>query len=141
MSDTATSTFEPYDHEVLGIIRVQKLLNDRAQAKNHNYKDFEREIRERFAEIGLTVDVNWYTFGYEQADGGVREEQGAAMPEITITGRTENHVMDRDRQVHEAVSNILQLPGEDGWIKTDPETMRRFLGNQRGGGHGHGHKH
>ncbi len=123
-----------YDHEVKQIIELQALLNERRHGLR-NYNDFEREIRDRFAAIGFTVDVNWYRFALDEVP------QDGAMPEITITGRTEKHVFDPDRQVHEAVSNVLELPGEEGWIKTDPDTVRNFLEGNAGHGHGHGHSH
>lgn len=133
------TAFEPYDHEVVDILRVQDELRQRAASKRLNYTDFEREIHERFAAIGIGVAVNWYRFGHERPDGTVEEAEGAAMPEITITGRLDRgHVMDRDRQVHEAVSNILQLPGQEGWIRTDPAAVGRFM---KGHGNGHGHRH
>lgn len=129
-----TDILNVLDSEVLAIERVHLALQDRARGRKLNYNDFEREAKERFAEIGFVVAVNWYRFSVD----GV-EQEDAAMPEITVTGRTEAKAWDPDRQVHEAVSNILELPGQDGWIKTDPETLRRFLGDQ--GGHGHGHSH
>lgn len=121
-----------YDHEVEAVLALQAELNTRAQSQRLNYPTFEREIRERFAGLGLTVDVNWYRFSID----GI--EQDGAMPEITITGRTEKIAWDPDRQVHEAVHDVLGL-GEEGWIKTDPETLKRFMSGQ--GGHGHGHRH
>jgi hypothetical protein len=123
-----------YDHEVKQVIGLMELLNEAARRGPLNYADFEREIRDRFARLGFTVDVNWYRFSV----GGV--EQDGAMPEITLTGRTDGKFQfDPDRQVHEAVHNVLELPGEDGWIKTDKETLRNFLDGN--GGHGHGHHH
>jgi hypothetical protein len=123
-----------YDHEVKQVLALMEALNARAASGQHNYNDFEREFRGRFAEIGFTVDVSWYRFSV----GGV--EQDGAMPEITITGRTdEKFRFDPDRQVHEAVSNVLELPGEDGWISTDKETLRNFLDGNGGPGHGHHH--
>jgi len=124
-----------YDHEVEEILQLQLKLNDKARYGRHNYIDFEREIRERFAGIGFTVEVSWYGFSV----GG--QPQEGAMPEVTVTGRTDGkHVFDKDRQVHEVTSNVLGLPEEDaGVIKTDRETVRRFMeGNS---GHGHGHSH
>jgi hypothetical protein len=124
-----------YDHEVKQLIGLMAELNERAKAKQHNYTDFEREIRDRFAKLGFTVDVNWYTFSIDGA-----EQHGAAMPEITVTGRTDDKFQfDPDRQVHEAVHNVLELPGEEGWIPTDKETVRNFLDGN--GGHGHPHNH
>jgi len=119
-----------YDHEVKAILALQAELNARAQSQRLNYTAFEREIRERFGQLGFTVDVNWYRFSL----GGT--EQDGAMPEITVTGRAEAHTFDPDRQVHEAVHDVLDL-GEEGWIKTDPETLKRF----KEGNHGPGHHH
>lgn len=124
-----SNVLDIYDHEVLAIERVLGELNAKARDKKLNYNDFEREIRDRFAAIGFEVDVNWYTFSV----GGV-EQEDAAMPEITVTGRAEKTDWDPDRQVHEAVNNILQLPGQDGWIKTSPEAVGRLM---RGKGRGH----
>jgi hypothetical protein len=132
---TATDSIaDLYDHEVEEILAVQLVLNQRAADKRHNYRDFEREIRGRFAEIGFTVDVNWYTF----AVGGTPQE--GAMPEITVTGRTMKINWDPDRQVHEAVHDVLGL-GDEGWIKTDPDTLKNFKDGNGGHSHSHGHSH
>jgi hypothetical protein len=123
---------ELYDHEVDEALGVLAKLQDRAAARSHNYTDFEREIRERFAEIGLTVHVNWH--GYSV---GGQVQEGSAMPEVTITGRTDpKFAFDPDRQVHEVTANILDLPGQEGVIKTDPAAMRGLLD---GSDHGNGH--
>jgi hypothetical protein len=123
-----------YDHEVKAVIELLAELNERAQAKQHNYGDFEREIRDRFAKLGFTVDVNWYEYALGE------KKQDGAMPEITVTGRTDDKFQfDPDRQVHEAVHNVLELPGEEGWISTDPDTLKRFTEGQGGHGHDHGH--
>lgn len=124
-----------YDHEVKQVIELLAELNERAGAKQRNYEEFEREIRDRFAKLGFTVDVSWYSFSVSG------QPQEGAMPEVTITGRTDDKFQfDPDRQVHEAVSNVLELPGEDGWIKTDPDTLKNFM-DGNGGGHAHGHHH
>lgn len=128
-----SNVLDIYDHEVQGLLDLQEKLQERAKAKRHNYNDFEREIKDEFAAIGFTVNVNWN----EYAIGGVRQE--GAMPTITVTGRVDKKfVFDPDRQVYEAVHDVLGL-GESGWIKTDPETLKRFTDGQ--GGHGHGHHH
>lgn len=121
-----------YDHEVEKIIEVRQYLTEKARYGRHNFIDFEREIRERYAAAGFTVDVSWYEFEV----GG--QKQDGAMPEVTITGRTAPHVFDQDRQVHEVTNDILGL-GDAGVIKTDPDTVRNFL--EGGGGHGHDHAH
>lgn len=128
----ASDIADLYDTEVEQILQVQERLNDRARHRRHNYNDFDREIREAFAEIGFTVEVNWHEF----AVGG--QKQDGAMPEVTVTGRTdESRVFDKDRQVHEVTHNVLGIPGEEGVIKTDPDTLKNFREGQ--GGHGHSH--
>jgi len=122
-----------YDHEVDQLMRVQARLTDRARHRRHNFLDFQREIEQAFAEVGFTVHVNWHRFA---VDG---QEQDGAMPEVTVTGRVDpSFTFDKDRQVHEVTHDVLGL-GEEGVIKTDPETVRRFM--ERNSGHGHGHSH
>jgi hypothetical protein len=129
-----SDVLDVYDHEVDDLMRVQARLTEKARYRRVNYNDFDREIREAFAEIGFTVQVNWHRFSV----GG--QEQEGAMPEVTVTGRTAPHVFDKDRQVHEVTRNVLGLPEEDaGVIKADRETVRSFM--EGGGGHGHGHSH
>ena len=128
-----TDVLDLHDSEVEEILQLQLRLNDRARYRRHNYNDFDREIREAFAQIGFTVEVNWHEFAV-----GSQKQEGA-MPEVTITGRTEAREFDKDRQVHEVTHNVLGLPGEEGVIKADPDTLKSFLDGN--GGHGHGHSH
>jgi hypothetical protein len=123
-----------YDSEVKQLLEFQAALTERARSGPLNYAAFEREMRDKAAELGFTIDVNWYRYSIDGA------EQDGAMPEITVTGRTDTAFrFDPDRQVHEAVHNVLDLPGETGWIKTDPDTVKNFLDGQGGHGHDHGH--
>jgi hypothetical protein len=109
-----------YDSEVREIEKVLKLLQERLQGKSRNFPAAEKEIKERFAEIGFIASVNWYEYAVGE------EKQDGAMPEISITGRIEKREFDHDRQVHEVTNDVLEL-GEGGTIKTDPETVRKFL--------------
>jgi hypothetical protein len=122
-----------YDHEVKQLIELSAELTELARSRQHNYNDFERMIRDRFARLGFLVDVNWYTYAVDDVP------QEGALPEITVTGRTDDKFrFDPDRQVHEAVSDVLEL-GEEGWISTDKDTVRNFL--EGTGAHKHGHEH
>ena len=123
-----------YDHEIIAITGISNKLMERHAGQWRNYRDIEREIHDRFNEAGFLVYVNWY---YWMIDGQTQE---GCLPEITVIGRTEKHDFDHDRQVHEVTHNILEIPGAEGVIKTDPDTVKNFLGGQ-GGGHGHGHGH
>ncbi len=113
----SSDVLDIYDHEVDKILAVLAALRDRASGRMLNYQAFEREIGERFAAIGFTVDVNWYEF---EAGG---QRQDGAMPEVTITGRTDqSFAFDPDRQVHEAVHDVLGL-GEAGGVMTGRDTV------------------
>ena len=129
---------ELYDHEMAAALDVLDKLRQRARERSRNYNDFEREIKERFEDIGLTVDVNWHSYAMNRV-----VQVGSALPEVTITGRTEKHVFDPERQVHEVVNNVLGLPEEDaGVIKTDQgESFKRLMSGEHDHGHGHTHSH
>lgn len=129
---TTTAPPEIADSEILEIERVLTTLNQRALDKSHSFEAFEREIKERFEDVGFVVAVSWYEFGREGQVGAV---PNAAMPEITITDRCERKPFDHDRQVHEVTSNILGLPGQEGVIKTNTSGMNRLV---KGHKHGHG---
>jgi hypothetical protein len=120
------------DSEILGIERTLLALQQRAQDKQRNFADFEREIRERFEDLGFVVTVSWYEFGREGQVGAV---PGAALPEITIVDRCERKPFDHDRQVHEVTHNILGLPGAEGVIKTNTTGMRRLTEGRAHGQH------
>jgi hypothetical protein len=129
------SDIELYDSEIKEIEAVLLRLNDKVGA-SVDYEAFTREIVQRFEDIepqGFIVRVAWYEF----ARGGKKVE-GAYMPEITITGRTERPgEFDHGRLAHEIRENILELPGQEkGLIKADKETMRRFISEH--GKHSHG---
>ena len=100
-----------YDHEVEQIIAVQNQLLARCGAMR-NYGDFEREIKERFAEIGFAAQVTWHTYSL----GGKPQE--GALPDVTLTGRLERREFDHDRQVAEVTRNVLNIPGQEGVIKS-----------------------
>lgn len=121
------------DSEVLEIEKVLTFLKQRARDKRRNFSDFEREIKERFEDIGFVVTVSWYEFGREGTPGAI---PGAAMPEVTISGRCERKPFDHDRMVHEVTRNILGLPGQEGVIKTNTPGMKRLVeGHKHGRGH------
>ena len=101
-----------YDSEVKAIQEVLNSLRDRTY-KSHNLHAFEREILERYAEIGFVGNVLWYESNVE----------GVFVPEVEIVGRCapiKGGEFDHDRMRHEVVNNYLGLPSEDaGIIKTD----------------------
>lgn len=127
------SILDVYDHEIDKILAVQEKLQERARDRPRNYNDFEREIKERYEDIGFIVTVKWKNY----AMNGV-VQQGSALPEVDFVGRCDpKFVFDHDQQVHEVTHNILGIPGQEGVIKTDDgEAFRRL---RSGDGHGPPH--
>lgn len=91
----------PLDSELLELQRVKGELEGRTY-KAHNLDAFDREIVERFGEIGWKVDVKWH-------ETNVR---GTYIPVVEIVDRIERKEFDHERMAHEVRRNILDIPGE-----------------------------
>jgi hypothetical protein len=113
-----TQGFQVYDHEILAVEKVLQRLRERS-ASRRDLSDFDREIRQRFEDIGFVVRVDWYDTNVE----------GTFMPEITMIGRVEKVDFDFDKQVAEVTGDILEL-GDGGVISTPREALEK-----------HEHKH
>jgi hypothetical protein len=122
-----TQQIDVYDHEVDQLIAIQETLMARCGSLR-NYGDFEREIKDRYAEAGFVAQVVWRRYSID----GVPQE--GALPDVTIVGRTGRHDFDHDRQVHEVTSNLLGIPGQEGVIRTDQGGSFKAFRE-----HGHGH--
>lgn len=106
------------DSEVDLLQKTAETLQDRTY-KTHNLAAFEREILERFQEVGFRVDVKWFTA--QDEDG--RPVEGVFMPQVDVVGRCtplKPGEFDHDQMRHEVVNNYLGLPSQDaGIIKPD----------------------
>lgn len=103
-----------HDHEILECERVLEAIADK-QGKATDLEAFRQEVKGRFEEIGLVVDVKVY-------ESGVQD--GAWEFDIEIVGRTErlSHGFDHERQQWEVRSDLLDL-GTGGTIKVDGKTL------------------
>ena len=129
--DDMTKGIDVLDSEVLQIERVLNVLKARSKNQMRNYDDFQREIKERFAEIGFVVDVLWYETNIETVK----------MPEIVIKGRTESKAFDRDQMTAEVTGDLLGF-GEGGVIKTDKAKVEAMMdGSYKGNSIKGAHKH
>lgn len=91
----------PLDSELLELQRVKATLEDRTY-KAHRLEAFDREIVERFGEIGWKVDVKWHETNVA----------GTYIPVVELVGRCERKEFDHDQMAHEVRQNILNIPGE-----------------------------
>lgn len=130
-ADDVTKGADVLDSEILEIEKVLNTLKARSRGQMRNYDDFQREIKERFAEIGFVVDVVWYETNLAEVK----------MPEIVIKGRTEAKAFDRDKMVHEVTSDILGT-GQGGVIKTDKAKVEAMMdGSYKGSSIKGAHQH
>lgn len=91
----------PLDSELLELQRVHRELEGRTY-KAHNLDAFDREIVERFGEIGWKVDVKWHE----------TNQRGTYIPVVEVVDRIQRKEFDHDQMAHEVRKNILDIPGE-----------------------------
>lgn len=119
------SLIDLHDSEIIAAEKVLQKLNEK-QGKSLNLEAFRREIIERFAsEANLVVRVKPFT----------TNQEGLFAFVIEIIDRIAGQ-FDPDRQVHEAVNDLLDL-GEGGVIQTG-SGLHVVQGGHR---HGKGHHH
>lgn len=119
------------DSEILAIERGPLAYAQKHQGSYRDLENFRRAIIAQFGEIGFQANV--LCFETDQPD--------CYAFEFEITGRVPGTGrFDPDKQVHEVVNNILELPDQDqGWIKTDKAMLDDLAsGNTRARGlHAH----
>ena len=120
-ADDVTKGVDILDSEVLEIERVLNIIKARSQGRR-NYDAFDREIKERFHDIGFVVSVKWYTAagpdGIELAD--------VKIPEVQIDARVDQKQFDRDQMSHEVTNDILNL-GQKGVISTKGKDFAEMM--------------
>lgn len=110
-----TINCEVYDSEIIQIEAALVLLNEQIQGGQRvNRGEFDRQIVERFQDLGFVAVVNWYTAA--TSDGALIPDM--LIPEIVIRDRIERHEFDHDKMVHEVTHDILET-GDGGVIKAD----------------------
>lgn len=105
------------DSERIEINRVFAELRENI-GKHRERSSFQREARERFAEIGFVVRVDFYQSLHEDH---LPEDERTHYPEISFLGRCEPVKIgefDHERMGHEVRSNIIGKKGQDNVQKT-----------------------
>jgi hypothetical protein len=124
-------TLELNDSEILRLEKGPMAYLQRQQGHHRNLESFRRAAIEAFGEEGFQVDVKCYDTNVE----------GVYTFDVEITGRVPGAGrFDPDRQVHEVVNNILEIPDQkEGWIKTDDKMFRDLEQGNVGNGQKHRH--
>lgn len=108
MTDTL-SPGEIHDSDILEMEKVYRWMVDQ-QHKRRDLENFRREIIERFHQAGFVVNVLTYN----------TTEPEVYSFEVEVLRKVERKAFDYDKQVHEVVNNLLDLPDQaGGWIKAD----------------------
>lgn len=109
-----TGIVDILDSEVIAIEQVYLILQGRT-AVSRRYEAFDREIHQRFNEIGFIVDVKWFE----------TDQRDVQNPEITVIGRIDGPAeFDHDQMRHEIVHDVLDL-GVGGVIKGGYDQAQR----------------
>lgn len=128
-----------YDSEILRAEKVWGLLREKASGRSVDRDALNREIKQRFEDIGLVVGVKWFTGGTPGPGGVLVEVPGLMIPEIEIRARTQRTgEFDHEQMAHEVQNNILELPGQEkGKISMrEGDAMKLLADKHRGHDHG-----
>lgn len=104
-----------YDSERLAINKVTTEIMSNVN-KHRELGSFQREVRERFAEIGFVARCDLYE---SQHEDHLPKSERTQYPEITLIRRCEpTGEFDHEKMGHEVRSNILGEKGRDSTQKT-----------------------
>lgn len=107
---SADPDFQLYDHEIIAMEQGPLAWMKSKQGTSMELEDFRRAAVEKFHDTGFLVYLKVFD----------TTEKGVYAFEVEILGRVEKKEFDFDRQVHEVVGNLLELPDQaGGWIDTD----------------------
>lgn len=118
------------DSEIIALEKGPLAFMQAQQGKHKDLESFRRAAIHAFNEVGFQVTINVYE----------TNQEGCYAFEPVVTGRVPGSKgFDPDRQVHEVVNNILELPDQqEGFIKTDRRMLEDLAaGNTSGPKHRH----
>jgi hypothetical protein len=100
---------ELYDSDVLAMEPVYRWAVEQ-QGKRLPLEDFRQQLTHKFHDHGFVVNVKAFT----------TTEEGVYAFDVEVLRKIEKKEFDYDKQVHQVVSNLLDLPDQaGGWIKAD----------------------
>lgn len=138
------AAFELYDSDIQKIMAGPMEWFNARTGSWRVVDDVHKGLVEQFERIGFRVDVEVWTLGECRCPSSHSAEhcphlipvEGAYQFGVMVTGKINGESgFDFDRQRHEIVNNLLDIPGEGGTIKFDKAAEQEFL--RRHGGHPH----
>lgn len=113
-ADEVIDVDDLYDSERMAINKVMAALSEKMGTAVEGGA-FQREVRERFAEIGFVARCDLW----KDEDDTRPWDERPWIPAITLVGRTEAQgEFDHERMGHEVRSNILGKKGQENVQKT-----------------------
>lgn len=114
------------DSELLKLEKVNNWAAAR-QGKGLDIDQFTKDLEEQINLAGFTCEVKVYE----------TDQESAYAFEVEINGRTRDSLFDPDRQVHEVVNNLLELPGEDKGFIPSKEYLDKLVNREAAKKHKH----
>lgn len=109
MAEGVLGAAELYDSDLLEIEKVYTWMRQQ-QGQRRNMEDFRQAVIGKFHERGFIVNVLAYD----------TDQEGVYAFDVEILRKTQRKDFDYDKQVHQVVNNLLDLPDQaGGWIKAD----------------------
>lgn len=135
IKDNENSNLNLYDEDILKLEKVFDWVKQR-QHQRMDLEDFRRNAIERFYDAGFKVNVKVYE---TTENDGQSALEGVYAFDFEILDRVNREEQfDFDRQVHQVVNNLLELPDQNGgWINTDEALMRAEREQRERGRHKH----
>jgi hypothetical protein len=121
------SFIDLYDSEIIAIEDGPLRYAQQRAGRPLNIDRFTKDLAEQFEQIGLGVEVKVFTTAQDNVWAfEVEIQRRIAKP------------FDPDQMIHEVVNNLLELPGEGGWIDTNKGMAELARKEREDGAHSHG---
>jgi hypothetical protein len=112
-----SSSIDLNDSEILRLEKGPLAWARLRQGNSLPIDGFVKSLTEQINECGFTVEVKVFD----------TEQHGVYAFEAEINGRTAGSLFDPDRQVHEVVNNLLELPGQDKGFIPSKDGISKLL--------------
>lgn len=128
IKDNENSNLNLYDEDIIALEKGPYAWMKQRQGSRMNMEDFRRGAIEKFYDAGFKVNLKVYE----------TDQPEVYAFDVEILDRVQRQDFDYDKQVHQVVNNLLELPDQNGgWINTDEALMRAEREQREWGRHKH----